>query len=228
LRQRLEIRSAALIRNRILLFQPRRDGFQRCFRLSLRDSRLQPAKHADHAHATLVEEGFERAREDLGMHADRNPQLVGIGGHHRAFEARGRHSDDRVRNQVQVDSAADRARIGAEHPRPELVADNDHRVAARGAIFFGPEGAAHYRFHSEDIEVVRRRQHGRLRSRFALSAERRPAGKIPCEPGEHVALIAEIFVIQERHGRTGQVRARHYGAVIDSVDLHHARGLFDR
>ena len=80
-----------------------------------------------------------RAVDVLRIEGQRRPHLdVGRG---RELESGRHHADHGERHGVELDGRADDARIGAEHARPEAVAEHDDAIGADHG-FVGDEGAA--------------------------------------------------------------------------------------
>ena len=95
--------------------------------------------------AAIVEEFGVEAGEDLILHADWQPGLLGVGDGDGAFEAARRDADDGVRGGVEDHAAADDVGIGAEFVGPERVTDDRDGVAVGLGVFVREEESGRQR-----------------------------------------------------------------------------------
>ena len=124
------------------------------------------------------------------VHRHRHPE-VGAG-ERRAREAALGDADDRVRPVVEADLLPQDVIAAAEAPGPEVVAENDHRMRVRDAVFVRDEEPPRRRPCPDDVEVVSRDERGKhpLRRVGVSEAHDVRPELHRGEPGEHRALLA--------------------------------------
>src|SRR5262249_6920005 len=96
-------------------------------------------------------------RSPLGRHhrleRHRNPEIESEADQ-RADKSRRRDADDRDLDMVERHTASDNARIAAETPLPEAMANDGDRGGF--PLFLGTQGAPQRRAHPERVEIISR------------------------------------------------------------------------
>jgi hypothetical protein len=127
---------------RVLGCERRTDGGQLRARRGAVEPRPKAAEDAEEPRIPLGCGGVER---------ERRPELRVSRPERREAESLGHHAHHRVALAVEGDAPADDARIAAEAPRPQLVAEDDDVIAPRPAVVRG-EGATEGWPDAEKIE----------------------------------------------------------------------------
>ena len=133
--ERRQRHTAAGIVFGIGLFQLRSNGLQRRFRRAQAPAIFQTAEDGSCQEAAVVKVVFEEAREHLGIHTDRNPNLFRAAESKHPFEGTGADSDYGVRCRIQVYNLSDDVGISAEFVYPQVVAQYRDIVASRLRVF---------------------------------------------------------------------------------------------
>ena len=119
-----------------------------------------------------------RAVDVLRIEGQRRPHLDG--GRGRELESGRHHADHGERHGVELDRRADDARIGAEHARPEAVADHDDAVGSdHGLVGRRRCGRARRRPAARRTARGSRERRGRSSGRPCRRTRSPPAGRPP-------------------------------------------------
>ena len=161
---------------------------------------LQAPLHEKAAVAALLQEVAVGRAGQAGPHHHRNVEgraVILIDSRERL----GRDTNDGESDTVQVDGLSDCIRRGCELGPPQVITDNDHRIAAGDLVFVGPEAPPDLRLHVENAEGVGRGQEACLHLRQHFFVFREPEGShLECSQAlERPALVPVVDEVRVGH-----------------------------
>ena len=193
------------------------EDVHRRFGLLARDAVLQP-RHDRQPAALAVLQVVPRRRH-LRFHRDRHHH-VRVLADHDAVEAGRRDADDRHRQPVERHGPVQHARIGAEAPRPIMMAEHRDRMAARRTVVVRREGSADVRADAEHVEIVAGDELAADALGLAVGHHRERRGEPREHAVEHGAAIAEVAIHRVREGAVVErASLKRAGAVEDDQPL---------
>src|SRR5262245_38649090 len=146
-------KATALIRARIVLLKPARDGLHLRLDLFQSDAGFESPKEVEPACAPVLEYVFRHPGNGQRLHSQWEPKIDRRAGHH-AIKISSRDTNNGEVMTVEVDFPSDHAGISAESPLPETIAQHCDRLCAWLPIIFRQNEATERRPHTERRKVI--------------------------------------------------------------------------
>src|SRR5215510_5269193 len=146
-------KATALVRARIVLLKPARDGLHLRLGLFQSDVGFESPKEVEPASAPVLEYVFRHPGNGLRLHSQREPKIDRGAGHH-AIKISGSDTNNDEVMTVEVDFPSDHVGISAESPLPETIAQHGDRLCAKLSVIFRQNEATQCRLHTERRKVI--------------------------------------------------------------------------
>lgn len=130
----------------------------------------------------------------VDCHPPRQPHIAG----HREVEALGHHADQRGGLAVELDTAAEHARVRRKVLAPDAMAEQRHGGRA-GPVVLGAEGPTQHRLHAEQLE------HGAIEGHAVVAGGQRAAARR--QVGGQVGVGAHAVDAAQLRAQAQEVRA---------------------